>query len=139
MCESYQLIDSGNFKKLEQVGPYRLVRPALGAVWSPRLSASEWGQVDAEFLRNASGKGSWNYQNRLPEHWEITMGSLQLVIQLTDFGHLGLFAEQAKNWQLLESRISKWVHSGESVNVLNLFAYTGGSTLASAKGGATVT
>ena len=139
MENSYQLIDSGHLKKLEQIGPYRIVRPALGAVWSPKLSASYWSNPDAIFERNASGKGHWKYKKEPLGEWNIQIGSLTFVIQLTDFGHIGLFAEQAKNWALLEEMVSKIALKDPDTRVLNLFAYTGGSSLACAKGGAKVT
>lgn len=138
MSKDYQLLDSGNFKKWEQVGPYRLIRPALGAVWSPRQPESQW-VADAEFVRNASGKGHWKVKNPLPDQWVIDYGPLSLEIQKTDFGHLGLFAEQVDNWNRLYELCKSWSSEVDDLKVLNLFAYTGGSSLACAKGGAGVT
>lgn len=140
----YQLLDSGNFQKLEQIGPHRLVRPAAQAVWRPRLPEREWSQVDAIFSRFSGGDGKWEVRNRrLPETWRLNVATpeLELVIRLTDFGHLGIFPEQHANWQrlasLIQTRIASGVVGGQ-FNVLNLFAYTGGSTLASARAGAHV-
>lgn len=134
----YQLIDSGDFQKLEQVGPYRIVRPAAQAVWKPRLSKTEWEQVDAIFHRFSGGDGKWSVINKqLPKKWTIEQGPVRLVISLTDFGHLGIFPEQDDNWQKLHKLIEKR-SLGRQLNVLNLFAYTGGSTLACAAAGAKV-
>ncbi|MCB0419535.1 MAG: class I SAM-dependent methyltransferase [Bdellovibrionales bacterium] len=138
METNYQLLDSGHFKKWEKVGPYFIVRPALGAVWSPHQPIETW-KADAEFERNSSGKGKWRLHKRLPDSWSIDLNGLTLEIQLTDFGHLGLFAEHASNWDQLVPLCQKWSQSNDEVRVLNLFAYTGGVTLACAKGGASVT
>lgn len=139
---SYQLLDSGTFQKLEQVGPYRLVRPAAQAVWRPRLPQAAWDEVDAVFTRFSGGDGKWTVKNRkMPESWRIAIPGIgELVIRLTDFGHLGIFPEQHDNWvrlaKLVESR--KAALKGGELQVLNLFAYTGGSTIAAARGGAHV-
>jgi 23S rRNA (cytosine1962-C5)-methyltransferase len=135
----YQLLDTGNFQKLEQVGPFRLVRPAAQAVWRPRLPASAWNDVDASFTRFSGGDGKWTVKNRrLPESWRIDAPFGQLVIRLTDFGHLGIFPEQHRNWGLLADavRAHKAKAPEKELQVLNLFAYTGGSTLAAAGAGA---
>ncbi|SME88055.1 class I SAM-dependent methyltransferase [Pseudobacteriovorax antillogorgiicola] len=131
---TYQLIDSGNFQKLEQIGPYRMVRPSPQAVWRPRLPASEWKRdVDVVFKRFSGGDGKWTVLNkRLDREWFIDYGGLNLKLKRTDFGHLGVFAEQISNWQTIRS-LSK-----PDMEVLNLFAYTGGSSLAAAQGGAKV-
>ena len=136
---SYCLIDSGNFQKLEQVGPYRLVRPSPQAVWLPKLDPEIWAKADAHFQRFSGGDGRWEIRNKkMNKSWPIEYGGLRFNIELTDFGHLGLFPEQLMNWQ----RIRRLCHVGSrdqtEFNVLNLFAYTGGSTLAAAQGGARV-
>lgn len=136
---SYSLIDSGNFQKLEQVGPYRLVRPSPQAVWRPRLEKEIWDKVDATFQRFSGGDGKWNILNKkMAKSWVISYGGLQLQMELTDFGHLGLFAEQQMNWQRIRRLSFDGSRNGREFNVLNLFAYTGGSTLAAAQGGARV-
>lgn len=136
----YQLLDSGRFQKLEQVGPYRVVRPAAQAVWRPRLSDAEWQKADASFTRFSGGDGKWTVRNRkLPETWRLDVpGMGQLVIRLTDFGHLGIFPEQHDNWARLGELCAARRAAGKEMSVLNLFAYTGGSTLACARGGASV-
>ncbi len=139
MSLSYTLIDSGNFQKLEQVGPYRLVRPSPQAVWQPRLSEDVWNRVDARFARFSGGDGKWTFFNKkMKDQFTIEYGGLSLQMDLTDFGHLGLFAEQVTNWQRIRKLSFDGSRDGREFNVLNLFAYTGGSTLAAAQGGAKV-
>lgn len=140
---TYQLLDTGDFQKLESIGPYRIVRPAAQAVWRPRLKESEWRAADATFTRFSGGDGKWERRNRqLPESWRLEIPEIgQLVIRLTDFGHLGIFPEQHRNWlrlaKLVEERKAR-LGADREFQVLNLFAYTGGSTLACAAGGAHV-
>lgn len=86
---NYQLLDSGHLRKLEQVGPYRLIRPALNAFWGPSLPASEWEAADAVFTRDSSGGGKWSFRNRLPEAWFAEWGGFELKMKPTGFGHLG--------------------------------------------------
>jgi 23S rRNA (cytosine1962-C5)-methyltransferase len=138
MRYDYKLIDSGNFQKLEQVGPYMIARPAAQAVWKPRLSSDHWKKADATFNRLSGGDGKWTIHNKsLPKKWMIEQGPVKLVISLTDFGHLGIFPEQDSNWAKLHELIGR-THGDREINVLNLFAYTGGSTLACATAGAKV-
>jgi 23S rRNA (cytosine1962-C5)-methyltransferase len=131
----YKLIDSGFFQKLEQVGPYRIVRPSAQAVWAPRLDKPEW-KADARFERYSGGDGKWTFFNDLPKSWNISVPSGEMVVKPTDFGHLGIFAEQESNWSQLTQLVK--ASGNPEMNVLNLFAYTGGSTLAAARGGAKV-
>ncbi len=140
---TYQLLDSGHFMKLEQVGPFRISRPSACAVWDPVLPASEWKKVDAEFQRRSDGTGDWKISNpKIKESWPIEIQGIVMNMKLTGFGHLGIFAEQEKNWVQIREIVSKEVASrgasAESFRVLNLFAYTGGSTLFSSAGGAEV-
>lgn len=140
MKTAYQLIDSGDFLKLEQVGPFRIVRPSASAVWEPSLGKKEWSQFDAEFKRFSDGNGEWQVRNaKIKEPWVIDVHGVKFNLKLTGFGHLGIFAEQQKNWLQMREIVSARVKSGRSVNVLNLFAYTGGSTLFTAAAGAEVT
>lgn len=139
MRQDYRLLDSGDFQKFEQVGPYKIVRPAAQAVWKPRLDKKEWLSADATFERFSGGDGKWTIRNRsLPKKWTIEQGPVKLEISLTDFGHLGIFPEQDANWDALHTLIVNRRNPGEEINVLNLFAYTGGSTLACAMAGAKV-
>ncbi len=136
----YQLLDTGNFQKLEQIGPYRLVRPAAQAVWRPRLPEAEWRRAEARYTRFSGGDGKWEIQGkRLPDSWQLDVPEVgKLVIRLTDFGHLGIFPEQHTNWGRLGEICAARVARGQVPTVLNLFAYTGGSSLACARAGAQV-
>jgi 23S rRNA (cytosine1962-C5)-methyltransferase len=135
----YALLDSGNMQRLEKIGPYTLIRPAPQAIWPPALSRSVWNQADAVFERDETGGGTWDWRRKIPREFDILFDSLIFRIKLTDFGHLGLFPEQAANWQWLRDTIrNRLQHSGRNLHVLNLFAYTGGSTLAASQAGAHV-
>lgn len=135
--KTYELIDSGDFNKLEQVGPYRISRPSPQAVWRPILPPSEWKKVDAFFTRFSGGEGKWTIVNkRMEKTWAIRVSGINFRMELTDFGHLGIFAEQAANWLQLQEIITKARNSRSAISVLNLFAYTGGSTIACALAGA---
>lgn len=127
MNSTYQLLDSGDFRKLERVGPFRFIRPAASAVWSPGLKPEEWQHdIAAEFLRHREGGGEWKISNsKAKAPFNITLEGLTLQMKLTSFGHLGLFAEQASNWRRFGEIIAPQVKGGRSFKVLNLFAYTG--------------
>lgn len=128
----YHLLDSGNFQKLEQVGPYRLLRPSPQAVWLPRLPDSEWAKADASYIRNSGGDGQWIHRgkNQLT-NWTIEIDAQKFHIKMTDFGHLGIFVEQRENWLKIRSILQKSV-AIRPLRILNLFAYTGGASLAAA-------
>lgn len=132
----YQLIDSGNFEKLERVGEYQLVRPSLQAVWNRKLSPSEWKKHHARFERDTSGSGKWKNSSDLPAEWKIDCHELSYKIKLTAFGHIGLFPEHFSMMDWCTQLISAYQ---KPMEVLNLFAYTGALTLACAKAGASVT
>ena len=135
----YELLDSGDGKKLEKVGDYILIRPAAGAVWQKSLPESAWQKADSEFDRLSSRDGLWKkLKKALPDEWIISLNSQKLLIKPTDFGHLGLFAEQRDNWQNITELVKKHLSVRENCQVLNLFAYTGGSTIAALKGGASL-
>ncbi len=133
--QTYTLLDSGQGNKLEQIGPYRLIRPAPQAIWSPRRKPALWDSAHAIYRRSKSGGGHWDYKQPLPESWTIRYHRLKLMIKLTDFGHIGLFAEQGPNWDWIQTQIKT---AKRPIHVLNTFAYTGGSTLAAAMAGAKV-
>ncbi len=136
---TYRLLDTGDFRKLEQVGPFRLVRPAATAVWEARLPSREWTDVAAEFVRHRDGTGEWKIRDdRVQQPFEIEMHGLRFQIKLTSFGHLGLFPEQERNWLKFRELVSALKKDGGPVRVLNLFAYTGGSSLFCASAGAEV-
>lgn len=130
--QNYFLIDSGDGKKLEQVGPYRLIRPCYQAAWSPR-NQELWDSAQAAFSREPMN--CWEGRESLPDSWKIEIEGINFLIKATDFGHLGVFPEQRAQWKWIRDKVAS---SGRQVSVLNLFAYSGGSTLAAALGGAEV-
>lgn len=132
---NYFLLDSGNGRKLEKFGPFVLDRPCSQAVWKPRLQDADWKQAHAEFTRETDSK--WLCREQLPENWTIETGGVSFKISTTDFGHLGIFPEQNRFWQWIQEKLPLYTQKRE-VHVLNLFAYSGGSTLAAAKAGAHV-
>ncbi len=134
MAQQYQLLDSGNLLKLEQAGPYRLVRPALNAFWKPTLPQLEWDRADGVFHRDSSGGGRWEWRSKVPESWDLEWGNFTLLAKPTSFGHLGFFAEQYRNWAFFE----EWLGARPGADALNLFAYSGVGSMAMARGGAKV-
>ncbi|MAE71740.1 MAG: SAM-dependent methyltransferase [Gemmatimonadetes bacterium] len=128
----YQLLDSGNRRRLELCGEHRLTRPAPQALWRPGLGEEEW-RSDAEYIRSSSGGGDW--RGKLPDEWRVAYEGFELLARPTGFGHLGIFGEQAGSWSWIEEICRR---STEPLEVLNLFAYTGGATMAAARGGARV-
>ena len=129
---TYRVLDSGNFRKLEQVGPWRISRPALNAVWKPTLPESQWNACDAVFHRKNDGSGSWDFRKKLPESWVVDYAGFNIKVKPTGFGHLGFFAEQYRNWNFFREEVKK----GD--NALNLFGYSGIGSMAFAANGANV-
>ena len=139
-ADEYQLLDSGDGNKLERVGDSVLIRPAPQAVWRRRGQPSRWDAADAIYERSASGGGQWKWRRKIRREFPLLYAGLSFTIKLTDFGHLGLFPEQAANWEWLRAEIRARLArtGGRNLHVLNLFAYTGGSTLAASQAGAHV-
>ncbi|MDL2225689.1 class I SAM-dependent methyltransferase [Eubacteriales bacterium OttesenSCG-928-M02] len=133
----YRLIDTGDGQKLEQWGDYLLSRPEPQAVW-PRQNPAAWQHCHAIYHRSEKGGGEWETIKPLPDSWQVHYGALTFLVRPTGFKHTGLFPEQAVNWDFMSTRIQSRVQEGQAVNVLNLFAYTGGATMACAKAGASV-
>jgi len=131
---SYVLLDAGDERKIEKIGPYQVTRQAAQAYWPKSKPEQDWRQVDAVHHRSSSGGGRWEFRNKLPESWNVHCGPMKFMIKLTGFGHIGLFPEQLENWTWIEKQSRE-----PEMKVLNLFGYTGGSTLAAACGGANVT
>jgi len=130
----YALLDSGYGRNLEQFGPVILDRPCAQAVWSPS-KPKLWKTADAFFTRKAGLE--WRGRDRLPESWQVKINDLGLKLSTTDFGHLGVFPETRDMWSWITNTISRETPKREKpLNFLNLFAYSGGATLAGAKGGA---
>jgi 23S rRNA (cytosine1962-C5)-methyltransferase len=133
MKEKYLLLDSGNQQKLEQFGEYTLIRPCSQALWRPSLSRTEWDLANASFSRD--GGNTWKFKKRLPESWCAEIEGVRFKISPTDFGHLGVFPEHSLLWKPMKESIRK---RKDSPQILNLFAYSGGATLAAAQAGARV-
>ena len=134
--KDYELIDSGLGKKLERYGSYLLVRPDPEALWDKKLNDDIWEKAELKFIRNEV-KTKWITKGGTPKSWNISFGDLNFSIKPTSFKHTGLFPEQLPNWKWMEDLITKNKKNRE-ISVLNLFAYTGGATLACAKAGADV-
>ena len=136
--ETYSLLDSGNGKKFERFGGVTLVRPCAQAVWQPSLPATEWARATASFDRDDGNR--WQGRGRLPASWNIRVDNLVFKLSGTDFGHLGIFPEQRGQWRWIAQKIKAASRAGapSGPRVLNLFAYSGGSTLAAAVAGAPV-
>lgn len=133
----YELLDSGGGRKLERFGPYVLVRPAAQAMWRPARPPEAWSAAHATFDREDGHR--WHNRGALPESWTIDVDGLRFRLSGTDFGHLGIFPEQRAQWRWIEARIRGAAEAGRPrPSVLNLFAYSGGSTLAAARAGAEV-
>lgn len=134
--KDYQLLDCGEGKRYERWGKQFLVRPDPQAIWAP---AQKWNKVNAVYHRSNTGGGSWEVFN-LPEQWQISYrDTITFNIKPMSFKHTGVFPEQGANWDFITEMIQKRLkRGGEQPNVLNLFAYTGGATMAAAAAGAKV-
>ena len=126
---NYQLLDSGSGLKLERFNEYTLMRPCPQAVWRPE-KPELWEKADASFSRDNGNK--WTFRKKLPKEWISTICGVDFKISPTDFGHLGAFPEHADLWEWMRGKIDK------EDKILNLFAYSGGVTLAAAQEGAQV-
>ncbi len=129
----YECIDTGNKEKLERWGDIILRRPDPQAIWAIRNEDECWKHPHAHYHRSKSGGGHWEYKTSLPEIWTVHYGELRFKVAPTGFKHTGLFPEQAANWDFMMEKIA---HADREIRVLNLFAYTGGATMACAKAGA---
>ena len=132
--KDYKIIDTSSGEKLEMWGKYSLVRPDPQVIWKTEKKHPLWKKADASYKRSRTGGGAWN-ENTLPEFWNIKYKDLTFQIKPTGFKHTGLFPEQATNWDWFRQLIT---NASRPIKVLNLFAYTGGASVAAAKAGATV-
>ena len=132
--KDYELLDATDGERLERWGKYILVRPDPQIIWHGAGAHPLWRRADAVYRRSSAGGGAWK-QNKLPEQWNIGYGDLTFLIRPMGFKHTGLFPEQAANWDWFSQKIK---NAGRPIKVLNLFAYTGGATVAAAKAGASV-
>ena len=132
--KDYELLDASDGERLERWGKYILRRPDPQIIWKNSASHKSWKNADAIYKRSSGGGGGWN-RNTLPPTWNIDYGELKFSIKPMGFKHTGLFPEQATNWDWISELIKK---AGRPIKVLNLFAYTGGATVAAAAAGAMV-
>ncbi len=131
----YRLIDTKSGERLERWGNVTLIRPDPQVIWQTPSLTDLWNHADGHYHRSKSGGGQWEYAKKPPESWQIRYGGLRFIVRPTGFKHTGLFPEQAVNWDWMTEKIRS---AGRPVRVLNLFAYTGGATLACAAAGAEV-
>lgn len=147
--KDYELIDAGDFEKLERFGKYILIRPEPQAIWKKVLGEEEWKKMaHAKFVREQTDKfrftddvkGGWSRQPRMPESWEVSYQyeslSMTLRLALTGFGHVGVFPEQGSNWNFIYDSIRGW--NIPKPKILNLFAYTGAASIVARGAGAEV-
>ena len=132
--KDYEVIDTSGGEKLERWGEFTLVRPDPQVIWDTPKKNQLWRNFDARYARSNTGGGHWS-QHRLPERWQVRYGNLTFNVKPMNFKHTGVFPEQAANWDFIQDTIR---HAGRPISVLNLFAYTGGATLAAAAAGASV-
>ena len=132
--QDYELLDAGHGEKLERWGKVILQRPDPQAIWNTPRENPLWRRHDARYARSSTGGGAWE-KKELPERWTVGYGNLTFNIKPMNFKHTGLFPEQAANWDWAGEQIRK---AGRPVSVLNLFAYTGGASVACAAAGASV-
>ena len=142
----YELLDTGDFEKLERFGQYVTRRPEPQAIWRRSLTEEEWRRLaDASFLRDGRSeeRGEWRLRSGMPSRWTVDYAyegmRLRMRLGLTSFKHVGLFPEQAANWNFIYDNCVRMRAEGRTPKVLNLFAYTGGATLAARAAGADTT
>ncbi len=133
--KDYSIIASGDGYKLERWGKVILLRPDPQAIWKAPFDMNKYPGLSAKYERSETGGGRWIYKKELPSEWAINYGDLKFKVKPMGFKHTGLFPEQAVNWDMMRDLISS---AGREINVLNLFAYTGGATVACLKAGASV-
>lgn len=133
--KDYEVLDTSGGEKLERWGDYILVRPDPQVIWNTPRTLPGWAKNNGHYHRSSKGGGEWEF-HKLPEEWTINYRELTFHLKPFSFKHTGLFPEQAVNWDWFSEKIR---NAGRPVKVLNLFAYTGGATIAAAKAGANVT
>ncbi len=134
--DAYELIDTGNYKKLERYGKYLVERPEPMALWKPRLDVSVWQRADLAYNGKA-GKGMWENRGNVPDMWTVNFDGIVMEVRPWSFKHTGIFPEHQPHWSWIAGRKQEGV--AESATMLNVFGYTGGASVAGAKAGFTVT
>jgi len=136
--KDYELLDSGNSEKLERYGEFIFSRPDKEALWNKKLDKKIWDNANYKFIRNGN-KTKWIIKNGMPKEYKINFGNFYFLIKPTSFKHIGIFPEQLSNWQWIENAIKNNKDKyKDKIKVINLFAYTGGATLACLQAGAEV-
>lgn len=133
--KDYEIIDTANGEKLEKWKDIILVRPDPQIIWKEKQRPNEWKKQNARYIRSKTGGGYWEYKNKLPSSWKVQYKNLTFNIKPMGFKHTGLFPEQAVNWDWMIDKIKS---AKREIKVLNLFAYTGGATVACLSAGASV-
>ncbi len=133
--KDYQIIATGDGYKLEDWKGVKLLRPDPQVIWKTNVDMDNYPALNAKYERSEKGGGKWNVKKRYPDEWTINYGELKFLIKPMGFKHTGLFPEQAVNWDIMADLVKK---ANRPINVLNLFAYTGGATVALLKAGASV-
>lgn len=136
--KDYELLDCSEGERLERWGKVILIRPDPQIIWNTPKEHPMWKHADARYVRSSQGGGHWEFRRELPEFWKINYKDLTFKISPTGFKHTGLFPEQAVNWDMMREKIKEAKAGGRDIRVLNLFAYTGGATVAAASAGASV-
>lgn len=136
--KDYELLDMAKGQKLEKWGKYILIRPDPQIVWDKKANPKLWEKADAKYIRSNTGGGHWEKYSKIDENWSIRYKNLVFNLKPMGFKHTGLFPEQAVNWDYIISKISQRTKKNQEVKVLNLFAYTGGATVAALSAGASV-
>lgn len=132
--KDYNCMDASNGEKLERWGDVTLIRPDPQIIWTKKAIPNAWKQVDGHYFRSSTGGGKWKFYRTLPEAWNISYKHLTFRVKPMNFKHTGIFPEQAVNWDWMMEKLS----ARPGARVLNLFAYTGGATVAAASAGAEV-
>ena len=136
--KDYEILDMANGEKLEKWGKYILIRPDPQIVWSKKTNPELWKKADARYIRSKTGGGHWETYSKIDNSWGINYKNLKFNLKPMGFKHTGLFPEQATNWDYIIQKIDSRIKENKEVKVLNLFAYTGGATVAALSAGASV-
>ena len=133
--KDYEIIDMANGEKLERWGKVILQRPDPQIIWNEKTFPNKWKEINAKYIRSQTGGGNWEYKKQVPKSWKIKYKNLTFLVKPMGFKHTGLFPEQAVNWDWMIDKIQK---ANREIKVLNLFAYTGGASVACSYAGASV-
>ena len=136
--KDYKILDMADGQKLERWGEVVLSRPDPQIIWKSKSFPSKWKEINAEYHRSKTGGGAWEFKKKMPKQWQVKYKKLIFNIKPMGFKHTGLFPEQAVNWDWMIEKIQKEKKNKKEVKVLNLFAYTGGATVACLSAGASV-